>query len=47
MDYQHVGLTQTASENHVLTRGEKQAAIFANKQRHPTEMVGSAEFRAN
>ena len=47
MDYPHVGLTQTVSENQPLTRGERQAALYATMERHPTEKVGSAEFRAN
>ena len=47
MDYKHVGLTQTTSELHPLTRGEKQPALYANMERHPTEKIGSAEFAIN
>ena len=47
MDYQHIGLPQTASELQTLTKGAKVPALYANMERHPTEKVGSAEFAIN
>lgn len=47
MDYKHVGLTQTASEQQPLTRGSQTPALFANMERHPTEKVGSAAYAIN
>ena len=47
MNYQHVGITKTATESFNVLHGERPAAIYANLQRHPTEKVGSAQFAAN
>ena len=46
MDYKHIGLTQTASENQTLLLGPQQPALYANMQRHPTEKVGTQAFAA-
>lgn len=46
MDYKHIGITQTASENAPLTTGQV-PALYANMERHPTEKVGSQAFAIN
>ena len=47
MDYQHIGLTQTASETSCLTTGGQIPALYANMERHATEKVGSQIFAVN